>query len=80
MFNPLLPNLSKLKNDDIELKISELSKKYNIALRHGQGNVANQIIIILQAYKDEQIKRYNETFKKSSNQNKNLDDFINVDN
>lgn len=79
MFNPLLPNLSKLKNDDIELKISELSKKYTIASQSGQGGVANQILVILQAYKDEQLTRYNETFKKTSNQNKNLDDFINID-
>lgn len=78
MFNPLLPDLSKVKNEDIENKINELMKKYFIAARSGQGVVCNQINIILETYKDEQRRRFHETTKKSF-QNKNIDDFINVD-
>lgn len=80
MFNPLLPDLSKVKNDEIELKISELMKKYLIAARSGQGIVCSQIQVILEAYKTEQQKRYIETQQKALRQNKNLDDYINVDN
>jgi len=79
MFNPLIPDLSNLKNDDIDNKIVELMKKYSIAARSGQGMVCNQIAVILEMYKQEQGKRYQESLKKLSNQNKNLDDFINVD-
>lgn len=79
MFNPLLPDLSKLKNEDIELKINELMRKYLIAARSGQGVVCQQINIILETYKDEQRKRFNDANKKVLQQNKNLDDFINVD-
>lgn len=79
MFNPLLPDISKIKNEDLELKINELMKKYTIAARSGQGIVCNQISIILESYKEEQRRRYAETNKKLINQNKNLDDFINVD-
>lgn len=79
MFNPLLSDVSKLKNEDLENKINELMRKYLIAARSGQGVVCNQISTILEYYKEEQRRRYFETNKKINNQNKNLDDFINVD-
>jgi len=79
MFNPLLSDLSKLKNDDIENKITDLMKKYSIAARSGQGAVCNQILVVLEAYKDEQRRRYEQANKKINNQNKNLDDYIQVD-
>lgn len=79
MFNPLMPDLSKLKSDDIDLKISELMKKYTYAASAGQGLVCSQILVILEAYKLEQQRRYSESMKKLHQQNKNLDDFINVD-
>lgn len=78
MFNPLLPDLSKLKNDEIDLKITELMKKYFIAARSGQGVVCDQISIILEQYKHEQKRRYIELTSKNI-KNSNLDDFINVD-
>lgn len=79
MFNPLLPDLSKLKNEDIDNKIVDLMKKYTIAARSGQGGVCNQISILLDAYKDEQRVRYHKANQKLAEQNKNLDDFINID-
>ena len=80
MFNPLLNDLTKIKNEELELKITELIKKYTIAARSGQGIVCEQITVILNAYKDEQSRRYIESNQKLLNKNKNLDDFINVDN
>ena len=79
MFNPLLGDISKLKNEDLENKITELMQKYSIAARSGQGQVCTQIVNILEYYKEEQTKRYLDANKKLINQNKNLDDFINVD-
>lgn len=79
MFNPLLQDLSKIKNEDLELKITELMKKYMIAAKSGQGGVCQQISIIIEAYKDEQKKRYAESSKKLATQNKDFDDYINVD-
>lgn len=78
MFNPLLSDISKIKNEDLENKINELMRKYLIAAKSGQGAVCNQINVILEAYKEEQRRRYIESSKKSI-QNKDLDDFINVD-
>jgi hypothetical protein len=79
MFNPLLPDLSSLKTEDVDNKITELMQKYTMAARFGQGAVCQQIAVILEAYKDEQRRRQIAATQKLVNQSKNLDDFINVD-
>jgi hypothetical protein len=79
MFNPLLDDPSKLKDSELELKILDLSKKYHLAMRFGQGGVCQQILIILDSLKFEQQKRGAELLKKSAtSQNKDLDSLINV--
>ena len=79
MFHPLLPNLTELKDVDVESKITELSKKYSIAARFGDGNLCSQIALALEEYKTELQRRY---LAKSTiamkNQDKDLDDLINV--
>jgi hypothetical protein len=79
MFNPLLPDLSSLKNEDIDNKINELMRKYSIAARSGQGAVCQQLIIIIETYKAEQQQRHIKSSQKLLDQGKNLDDFINID-
>jgi len=80
MFNPLLPDLSTLKDEDVEKRITELMQKYFLASRFGQGTVMQQISVILEAYKHEQITRQqNASQKLMQNRNQDLDSFINVD-
>ncbi|NBP02095.1 MAG: hypothetical protein EBU90_18585 [Proteobacteria bacterium] len=79
MYNPLVPDLSKLKSDDIELKIAELIRKYTIASRCGQSSVCAQISVLLEHYKNEQHRRHLENQKKLQEKNKDFDDIINVD-
>lgn len=80
MFNPLLPDLSTLKDDEVDNKITELMQKYFTASRFGQGGVMQQISVILEAYKVEQITRQQNASKKlMQNRNQDLDSFINVD-
>ena len=81
MFNPLLGNLSKLKTEDLENKIFELTKKYYIAMRLGQGSAAQQIALNLDAFKTEQQQRQMASLKalNKNNQDNGLDDLINVD-
>lgn len=80
MFNPLLGNLSKIKDSDLESKIQDLTKKYHIAARMGQGSICGQIIGLLESYKEElqsrQTKASQDLIKK---QDKDLDDLINVE-
>lgn len=80
MFHPLLPDLTQLKDIDIENKISDLNKKYAIVARTGNGALCNQLIMAIDGYKAEQQRRM---FAKSTvqmkNQDKDLDSLINVD-
>jgi hypothetical protein len=79
MFNPLLPNLGEIKENDLENKISELTRKYFMALRTN-GYLAEQVLVSLEAYKAElrqrQIASQKSLMEKS---NKDLDDLIKVD-
>ena len=80
MFHPLLGDVSDLKDLELENKILELSKKYHIAARMGQGGVANQIAMALDMYKSEQYNRQAEAMTKLvSKEDKDLDDLINVE-
>jgi histidinol phosphatase-like enzyme len=80
MFHPLLEDPSTLKDQELENKILDLSKKYHISLRMGQGGVANQILIALQMYKENQFIRQQELIKNTiKKQGPEIDDLINVD-
>lgn len=79
MFHPLLEDPTKLKDLDLEAKILDLSKKYHIAARLGQGGVCEQIVLALDMYKSEQQARQARTMQDSiKKQNKDLDGLINV--
>jgi hypothetical protein len=81
MFNPLLEDPSKIKDQDLENKILDLTQKYHIAMRLGQGGLAQQIVLNLDTYKSEQNRRQRESLATLvEKQKKNgLDDLINVD-
>lgn len=80
MFHPLLGSPIKLKDADLDNKINELTKKYYIAARMGQGGVAEQIAMALEMYKIEQYQRHTAmTEKIARKQDKDLDGLINVD-
>jgi hypothetical protein len=81
MFNPLLPDPTKLKDQELENKILDLSKKYQIAMQLGNGSVAQQIVLSLDTYKVEQQRRQYEAMRELQKKTKNegLDDLINVD-
>ena len=81
MFNPLLEDPSKIKDQDLENKILDLTQKYHIALRLGQGGLAQQVVLNLDTYRMEQQRRQRASLAElSEKQKKNgLDDLINVD-
>jgi len=80
MFHPLLGNLTEIKEQDLEVKIAELSRKYSIAARMGDGGLCSQILMALEQYKAEQQMRLQAKSKiNMKNQDKDLDDLINVD-
>lgn len=79
MFNPLLDDFSHLKDTELDAKIGDLNKKYSIALRSGNGSLANQIVMILNSLREEVLRRQSEATKKlMQRQDKDLDGLINV--
>jgi hypothetical protein len=81
MFNPLLPDLSKIKDVDLENKVLDLTHKYHAAMRMGQGSLAQQVVITLEAYRYEQQRRQADAMKQLQEKQKKqgLDDLINVE-
>jgi hypothetical protein len=80
MYHPLLDSPAKLKDQDLENKILDLSRKYSIAANMGQGSVCQQIIIMLDMLKTEQSRRQQQNMSSViKKQNKDLDDLINVE-
>ena len=74
--HPLVSDLSGLKTAELESKISELTRKYFTA---PNPDVRQQIIMILDTYKEELAKRQLEEYNKMMNsRNKDLDKLINV--
>ena len=79
MFNPLLEDLTQLKDVDLESRMGDLNKKYNIAMRMGNSAIAQQIAVVIEAVRDESMRRQQEATKKlMQKQNKDLDGLINV--
>lgn len=79
MFNPLLDDLIHLKDTELEAKITDLNKKYSIALRLGNGDIAQQIVVVIESFRYESLRRQTEASKKLlQNQNKDIDGLINV--
>lgn len=79
MFNPLLEDLTQLKDADLESRMSDLNKKYSIAMRSGNSALGIQVAVVLEAIKEELARRQIEATKKlMQKQNKDLDDLINI--
>lgn len=79
LYNPLLPDLTTIKDQDLENTISDLSRKYHISARYGNGGLCAQIAVTLEQYRDEQRRRLLEKSRISvKNQDKDIDDLINV--
>lgn len=80
MFNPLMEDLSKLKDNEVESKVLELGKKYAIAARSGMNDVIPQILVALEAYRFEMSKRSQRALQDTSTKlNGEIDGLINVD-
>ena len=80
MFNPLLGNPADLKDAELEARIIELTKKYQIAARTGMNQVIPQIAIALNTYREELTKRSTAALQNAGKKNNgNLDSLINIE-
>jgi len=73
MFNPLVSDLTNLKQDELLKKINELSGKYQQSVN---PHLKQQVFVILEQYRQEYRDRMS---KQLENDNKNLDKIINIE-
>lgn len=74
--NPLVDDLSKLKDAEIENKIQDLSKKYWLSRN---PEVKNQISVFLDIYREELSARRAKSWQQQyEKRNKDLDNLIQV--
>ena len=57
MFHPLESDLRELKDNELEEKIQELTKKYYAAARMGYADLLTQLSTFLIIYKEEMSRR-----------------------
>ena len=82
MFHPLSENIDTLKDDELQERINDLSRKYATASRLHDQTLVMQVHNMLTMYRDEQQRRYHKQVQKQNNNNNNKDqelgDVINV--
>jgi hypothetical protein len=78
MFHPFEEDLTALTDTQLTERISELSRKYNAAARLGKGHMLTQLQTFVTIYRDE-ITRRAMSSKLRANDDKDLDQLINVD-
>ena len=77
MYTPFEENLSDLKDNELEEKLQELTKKYYTAARLGKPELLTQLSYFIKIYKDEMAKR---AYRNTKSQfDGDLDQLINVD-
>lgn len=55
--HPLTPDLTELKDDELQRKCAELSSKMNQAYRFGNADLVGQIQMMLEDYQGELVRR-----------------------
>ena len=75
--HPLQSDITDLTDQELENKISELTKKYFQAIRFVPG-AAHQISMMLDGYRWEQQRREIEKYKQRNDDNPVFDDLIKV--
>lgn len=76
--HPLQPDITSLTDQELENKITELTKKYFQALRFVPG-AAQQVSMMLEGYKWEQQRRIIEKQKRTKDDDPAFDDLIKID-
>jgi len=73
MFNPLLPDLTQLKQEDLLKKINELSTKYSRTIN---PSLKQQLLVVLEQHRQEYRDRMTKQMEKDT---KVLDQIINIE-
>lgn len=82
--HPLEGDIRSLKDTELEDKLRDLNKRYLTATRLNNQSLAEQVLMLLTSYRQEQTRRqqlsFNEAIKKSQGEvNGDLSELVNVD-
>lgn len=77
MFHPFEGDLSQLKDNEVEERLQELTRKYFLAARLGKPELLTQLSVFVNIYKEELAKRLRA--KTQGNYDGDLDQLINVE-
>jgi len=77
MFHPFEGNLNNLKDNEVEERLQEITRKYFLAARMGKLELLTQLEVFVNIYKQELAKRLRA--KTQTNYDGDLDQLINVD-
>ena len=79
MFHPFQEDPKELTETELTQRISELSRKYTQAARLGKPELLTQIQTFVTIYRDEIRRRAMQPIKTNDDQDKDLDQLINVE-
>jgi hypothetical protein len=77
MNHPFAPDFTDMRDDEVELKLNELMKKYHMAYRMGNQELLTQLATFVNIYKEELSNRFRAKITQS--ENGDLGELINVD-
>ena len=78
MGHPLTPDLSKLTEDELQKKRSELQNRLMMSYRMGNSDLVNQIQLLLQDYDMEIQGRNRRMMEELGKNNRNFGNIINI--
>lgn len=78
MEHPLIGNIDNLSVDQLQGKISELTKKLTIAHRSGNAHLTNQIRMALETFNNKYREKIAETYSKKSKDDPDFSDKIDI--
>lgn len=78
MFHPLLADISTLRDTDIQQRITDATRKYNIATKLGSMDACSQLAIIIEELQIELRERYSKKASAVVN-NTQLDKLVKID-
>jgi uncharacterized protein YxjI len=77
MIHPLVTDLSDQTDIEVQTKLTELTKKYNIACRMNNYSAIQQLITFINIYRDELSVRHRQRIKDQTTHD--LESFVNVE-
>lgn len=76
MEHPLIDSIDHLSMEEISAKMSELTRKMNIAAKMGNGHLCNQIRMALETYQNKYQEKLRASYK---NNGQDFSDWINIE-